>query len=307
MVLSESDEPGDVDVSEPAAAWGPLLERPPRASDTVLVLGWNSGAPHLIDSIRRDLHGALNVTVVIEADVTDETAGFGPDSVVAHIRPEGGIQHWLDDEANRAGYHHAIVLTDETKAPDVADTETLLAFLALRPAGANGNPETVVAELRQRSSKHLVARHEADDLIAGGALTADALAQYAVNPGVASVFDQLFGDGAFEIDLVAPGEYGLADEFGFRDVVRAAADRGEIALGYRLRTSEAPVGSGGEASPRLVLNPRKDALDTDPSGRSARRRRALRRRRPSRSGGVGRRRERGDVVTGREPTVIPRS
>ena len=254
VVLADHDEAGPVDPTQAGVAGPrPTLGIVAR-SGRVLVLGWNAGVRKLIDSVRGDLEQPPEVTVVTEHDVATQLAEWWPEGGVDHVHPTGGVQAWLDDDANRVGYDHAIILSDHAKAPSVADAETLLAYLALRPPGVHEHyPETAVAELQQRSAKHLVARNEGNDLIAGRSLTADVLAQSAVSPRIASVLEQLLGDSAIEVDLVGPDRYELPERFDVRALVRAVAERGEIALGYRLR----PPG-GGDAhddDPVVVLDP----------------------------------------------------
>jgi hypothetical protein len=254
LVLSETDRtptPGPEREDRPGAplSGSRRAGREPSTPGPTLVLGWRNGAVDLLHSLEATLPAGSTIDVVADADAP---SGLPP-TVASWVRRP--VNAWLDEHEDRDRYEHAIILSDDTLDPTVADAETLLAFLALRPPGrAQRNPETVVAELRRRASKHLVAAHESTDLIVTGALTADALVQYAVRPETQQVFDRLLGHDEFEIDFVPVERLELPDRPTFRDLARQVGERGEVVLGYRVR-----VGAHSDGSPDrvLVLNPRK--------------------------------------------------
>ena len=252
VVISVSDDPGTV--STDLAIRGPRagISAELRAPSRYVVIGWNEGGPGLVDALERELGDLLTAVDVVVPAVPDDAADVG-DRVRWTIVPSDELQGWLDDPQSMLRCDHAIVLSDTSRPPAVADAETLLTLLALRPPGRGDKPDTVVAELRERASRHLVTSMLVDDLIINDAFAATLLAQQALRREMSQVVDELLRH-EVRIALAEPGEYlGAESSRSFRDITVAAARRGEIAVGVR------PVPNGSVLAAPLV-NPGKDEV-----------------------------------------------
>lgn len=218
----------------------------------LLLVGWNDGACHLVEVLDQYAGPASTLTIVTDRALTTSLPGALKNlTATSVIELSGGLQEWLD--AERDHYDHAVVLSDDDKSAAASDAATFLTLLALRPAGLeHGNPTTVVAQLRERASKHLARQSLADDVVVGDALTATAIAQLTMAPALEPVLQELIGPTPFALDIVAPAALDLEGVVSFADVSLAAMAAGEIALGWR------------KIDGAVVLNPAKgSSVSTD--------------------------------------------
>jgi hypothetical protein len=226
--------------------------RAEKQGEGVLVIGWNSRGPELVEALDSYLSPVAPITVVTEISEpkipVSRTFGTG-DAATINCLVVDDLQAWLDDPDSVRDVPHSIVLGDDRMSAEVSDAHVLLALEALHPPGQPANPGTVVAELRLRSSRHLPSHHEHCDLIVGDALVALLVAHFAVDSDSRSVLGALTDGGGIEFDLSATEE---PDEIlTFDAAVQHFAEHGQVAVGYRVRSPEGH-------HPALVLNPAKD-------------------------------------------------
>ena len=104
----------------------------------------------------------------------------------------------LDDDEFVSKFDHVVVLADHTISDEESDSRVLSDVLACRvhleSRDQSIQPMTVVAELRQRSSRHIAAIRMADDLLVSDALTACAIAQFALYPENGTVLRHLLSE-----------------------------------------------------------------------------------------------------------------
>src|SRR5690606_35802478 len=110
-----------------------------------------------------------------------------------------------------------------------ADARTLLTLLLVQQA-AKG-PLRVVTELMDSADIELAVASGGDDYVVSDALSGYLMSQLAENPELNEVFDGLFEGADVVLRLVPAAHYGL-DASTFGDLVTAAQDHGEVALGY---------------------------------------------------------------------------
>ncbi|WP_426571349.1 CASTOR/POLLUX-related putative ion channel [Aquihabitans sp. McL0605] len=221
-----------IDMAAPPLEGGrPSCCERPLETQHLLVVGWNSGAVHLLEVLDQYAGEGSSVTVVTSDPVEPgplKLESFGDQRFIC---PTIGVQAWLDLE--RDHFDHAIVLADDAVSPAASDASAFVTLLSLRPAGdIHGNPTTVVAQLRQRENKHLARQSLADDLVVGDAVTATTLAQLAMNPDLEHVLHDILGDTPYTIELVANPYLGRTSSVSFEQITTAIALHGEIALGW---------------------------------------------------------------------------
>lgn len=138
------------------------------------------------------------------------------------------------------------------------DARTLMTLLQVRqllaalPPGAS--VPSIASELLDVRDVELARNDDSDDFVVSERLTSLMMAQLAENPELGAVFTDLLDAEGTDMSLKPASTYlPVGAEVPFAEAVKAARDRGEVALGYRLPRS-------GGASGAVVVNPRKSAV-----------------------------------------------
>jgi len=157
------------------------------SKDHVIICGWNSRVPQMVEVLRREAFGA-GVPVVILAQLPENPMMNEPIRFVS-----GDTAHAKDLE--RAGVQTAraaIVVTDESDhephMDSTYDARAVLTVLALKAANPNLH---VVAQMRDPRNRDHFERARADEMIASAEMSEGLLARAALNIGIASAFGTL--------------------------------------------------------------------------------------------------------------------
>jgi hypothetical protein len=161
-----------------------------------LFVGQNAWLPGLIQELSAVVPAHSTGTLLVHAHEDVQRlpvfAGNNVDIVVRSILNEP-----LDSDEFISKFDHVIVLADHNVDDEESDSKVLTDVLACRvhleTRQNSFQPVTVVAELRQRASKHIAAVRMADDLLVSEALTACAMAQFALYPENNHVLRHLLG------------------------------------------------------------------------------------------------------------------
>lgn len=233
--------------------------RPEPAGPTrLLLLGWNRRAPLVLEQLRSTARPGSVVDVVADSAVPGprEPEGGGaarPDVRFRSLplsRPEILLELDLDP------YDGVIVLgPDREEGPDHPDDWTLVTLLTVRLLEQRTGRETrVVTELVDDRNRPLAPVNSGTDVIVSGMLVGLLMAQITQNRHLAPVFEELFAAEGNNVCLRPADAYIRAGaEATFADVVAAARERGECAIGYRWRD----VARTGPADHGVRLNPPK--------------------------------------------------
>ena len=136
-----------------------------------------------------------------------------------------------------------------------ADGRTLVTLLHLRDmASRAGQDSSIVSEMLDVRNRELAQVTQADDFIVSDRLVSLMMAQLSENSELKAVFDDLFRAEGSEIYLKPASDYVALDQpMNFYTVLEAARRRGEVAIGYRLKSES--------SDPKLAygvhLNPKK--------------------------------------------------
>lgn len=212
----------------------PRDQRPVRT----LILGWNERAPIIIKELDNYVPPGSEVTVVADIDPDGmETEGEGAHQIVSFQSGDITDRQTLNKLAIPS-YQHIIVLSySDTLGPQEADALTLITLLHLRDiADKAGYPFSIVSEMLDVRNRDLAEITKADDFIVSDKLISLMLAQISENKGLAEVFADLFDPEGAELYLRPARDYvQLGQPLNFYTVVEATRQRGQIAIGYRLR------------------------------------------------------------------------
>jgi len=214
----------------------PVAPEPERA----LILGWNWRAPSIINALDHYVAPGSSVTVVAdvdqgEAEIARECSAL-QHQTVTFTSGDTTDRRTLDGLAVQT-YNHLIVLCYDHLDPQQADARTLITLLHLRDIAERvGHPFSIVSEMLDVRNRNLAEVTRADDFIVSDKLISLMLAQVSENKALNAVFADIFDPEGSEIYLKPATNYvkpGVA--VNFYTVVESARQRGEIAIGYRLK------------------------------------------------------------------------
>ena len=243
-----------------------IVNRPPAAPapERSLILGWNWRAPSIINELDHYVAPGSEVTVVSNnADAGDLVARQCADTQNQKITCVTGdtTDRRTLDGLNATRYDHVIVLSyADVLDEQQADAQTLITLLHLRDiADRAGKPLSIVSEMLDLRNRALAEVTKADDFIVSDKLVSLMLSQVSENKQLNAVFTDIFDPEGSEIYVKPAGHYVcLGEPVNFYTVVEAARQRGEVAIGYRLRA----LASDAAQSYGVVVNPDKSQTVT---------------------------------------------
>lgn len=242
------------EIIQPAAS-------PAAEAESTLILGWNWRAPAIIRELDQYVAPGSQVTIVADPELA------GPDlagccgeltNQEIEVRFADTSDRRTLDGLDLDGYDHLILLcySDRLNAQQ-ADARTLITLLHLRDIAQSQRTRfSIVSEMLDIRNRNLADITRADDFIVSDKLVSLMLAQVAENKHLNAVFTDLFDPAGSEIYLKPADWYmDTRQPVNFYTIVEAARRRGEVAIGYRLRSQAFdPAHTYG-----ITLNPSKDA------------------------------------------------
>ena len=224
-----------------------------------LFIGQNNWLPGLIRELSAVVPPRSTGTLLVNAHETVERLPFFAGSPV-DIEFRSEVNEPLDSDEFISHFNHVIVMADHSVSDEESDSKVLTDVLACRvhleTRDYSTQPMTVVAELRQRASKHIAAVRLADDLLVSEALTACTMAQLALYPENAVVLRHLLGaDSPVFLQGISAAEI-LGDRTEMlwsevQEILRVTS--GEIAMAVRGVNDQLGM-------PVVRMNPKDDVL-----------------------------------------------
>jgi hypothetical protein len=249
---------GSAQVSTPA----PLQPAP--KSRRVLILGWSRKVPALLENFEHYGEDAFEIDVVSSTPIEEREAALvrhGSDTPGGRVRQieAGFTAPGVLERLEPRRYDNIVLLASERlDEEEQADATTVFAYLMLRGLLAEEGPRPdLFVELMDAENQFLF-RDEQEDVIASPLLVSYLLSQVALRRELAAVFAELSRPQGAQFVLESAQDYlATSQPVRFEDVERAAAARGEIALGLR---------RAGSPEAGLALNPDRETEWTLVSG-----------------------------------------
>ena len=226
------------------------------AGRRMLILGWSRKVPALLEELARVREGAYAVDVVSSTPGPEREAalvrrGATLDGIALQQIEAGYTDPGVLERLEPARYDNIVLLASERlDHEEQADANTVYTYLLLRGllAAASPSPRLFV-ELLDAQNEFLFAREDSDRIVSP-LLVSYLLSQVALRRELGAVVAELSSSAGAQIALRPARAYLAAGEPArFADLGRAAAARGEIALGVRRA-----AGAGAE----LELNPDRE-------------------------------------------------
>ena len=237
----------DRDAVSPPATDGPVA-----VAEHLLLVGWNDLAPLVLAHLDQFVAPGSIADVLIHESSLGSLELPVPelDNLTVHLRHIDGRTAEYDDVAASRPYSSVIILGYRADvSPAEADAKTLLTLLLLNRSlrGVDQRPR-IVTELLDARDVDLAVVTGADDFVVSDALASLMMAQLAERAELHDVFTDLFDSDGSAVQMISARRYVPAGPVTFADIVVAASQRGEVALGYRLA-----------ATNDVVVNPPKGA------------------------------------------------
>jgi Trk K+ transport system NAD-binding subunit len=242
IVIAEDDSVIRLATAAVPVAHGALVAgaRVAHPAERVLLLGWNSRAPRIVDQLDQYVSAGSQLQIAARAPAGGNAELHALQARLRNLRigfKEADITDRFALEALDVGtFDHVIVLAEPAATGELADSRTLVTLLHLRDMEAMlGERYSIVSEMNDERNRMLAQVTKADDFVVGGRLISLLLTQLAENHHLSSVFGHLFDPRGSEIYLRPAGDYvRLGEWINFATVIEAAAHRGETAIGYRI-------------------------------------------------------------------------
>jgi Trk K+ transport system NAD-binding subunit len=267
IVLAEDDSVIRLAGAASPIATGAIVANPLPTShpERVLLLGWNSRAPRIIDQLDQYVAGGSQLQIAARQPDGGTAELHAVQDRLHRLRigfKEADITDRVALEALDVGtFDHVVVLAEPAATGELADSRTLVTLLHLRDMESTlGERYSIVSEMNDERNRMLAQVTKADDFVVGGRLISLLLTQLAENHHLAAIFGCLFEPAGSEIYLRPADNYvRLREWINFTTMVEAARQRSETAIGYRvIAQSHEPPDYG------VRLNPPKNepvALD----------------------------------------------
>ncbi len=226
-----------------------------------LFIGQNKWLSGLIRELSLVVPPHSTATLLLHAEEeVDRLPHFAGSTIDIVLRST--VNEPLDDDAFAARFDHVIVMADHEVSEEESDSKVLTDVLACRvhleSRELHLQPMTVVAELRQRASKHIAAVRMADDLLVSEALSACAMAQFALYPENGEVLRSLLGsESPVFLQGIPAGEVLELNESMHWDEVQKRLRETTGEIGLAVRTINEVTGI-----PFVHMNPKNDAMVT---------------------------------------------
>lgn len=255
-------EPADPSEVSAAGFDGNLRSFPtpaPANARRILLLGWSHRVPAIVGEldelgIERFEVDVLSGLPAAERERRLVEQGSVPARVVVrHLEGDYTTPARLA-AANPGAYDNVLLLGSQwLETREESDARTILAYLLLRDMLTGERRPRLLVELMDPANLALF-RERPGEVVISPQLVSHMLAQVALRPGLAGVFDDLFGPDGAEILFRPAGSCGLAGrELGFAALQAASAARREIAIGVRFARDRDGHAGG------IRLNPSRSA------------------------------------------------
>ena len=230
--------------------------------ERIIMLGWNWRAPIIIRELDNYLESGSILRLVADGNLCDPGE---PPTGLLNLRVEyttaGTTDRRVLEGLRIEQYDHIIILSySDAMSAQEADSVTLMTLLHIRDIASNRKRRfSLVSEMRDIRNRNLAEITGADDYIVSDQMLSLLLTQISENKHLSGVFGDLFDQDGSEIYLKPAGKYvKTGSPVSFYTVLESAADKGEVAIGYRLISQK----DDAEKTYGVVVNPLKDVSIT---------------------------------------------
>ncbi len=230
--------------------------------EKTLLLGWNQTAINTIRELDNYVMKGSRLTLVsknIDNEALEKIISQMSNQEIELVKESPENREVLDKLIEK-NYDHVIILCDDHKDVQEADSSVLITLLHLRDISEKtGARFSVVSEIMDFRNKKLAEVTKVNDFIVSEKLVSLIMAQVSENPKLNAVLQDLFDADGSEIYIKPSKDYVLSGRpVNFYTVVEAARLKGEVAIGYILSSRQGDA----DASYGIRVNPKKSETIT---------------------------------------------
>jgi Trk K+ transport system NAD-binding subunit len=231
--------------------------------ETTLIIGWNRRAHLIINELDNYVYPGSRITVISE-----NTSAESDLTMYCSDLQNQTVTFWFGDTTNRRilddlnieTYNHIIVLS-QTENSDIqaSDARTLSTLLHLRDiADTKGHEFSIVSEMLDDRNRELAEITNTDDFIVSVKLDSLMLSQISENKELKTIFENLFSAGGPSIYIRPAENYvELGRAVNFYTIMESARQQGHLAIGVKMKNSDASFHKQEILSHGVVVNPNK--------------------------------------------------
>ncbi len=229
-----------------------------RQKEKNCIIGWNECGAKIVQELDNYVAPGSELSILADSDGLKEKAESLGNSMknqsISFTRGNTTVRSTLEN-ADITSFDNVIVLAYSGLTHEEADSKTLISLLHLRNMfETKGKKISIVSQMHDVRNRDLAEVTKADDFIVSDRLISTLISQLSENRHLHEVFEKLFTSEGSEIYLKPAGDYVKpGSEMNFYTVLKAAADRNEIAIGYRI----AKHSMNPEENYGIMLNPDK--------------------------------------------------
>ncbi|MCO4320550.1 CASTOR/POLLUX-related putative ion channel [Aliidiomarina quisquiliarum] len=216
-----------------------LIQKAHASRHRLLVLGWNSRVPKVLDELAREKNVYFDVTLVSTAPVADREQALTEQLGENWPGVTKCLQADYTNETVQQGLHpemfHTVLLfsSDRVGTGEEADARSIVAFMVLdyllsKLAKGRVRPH-VLLELHDQSNEVYVS-HSNNDVMVSSVIISHILAQVALHPYLRSVYDDLLSSHGAHLSIRFLPE-GLHRELAIAEVQQYVLAEGGVLLG----------------------------------------------------------------------------
>jgi Trk K+ transport system NAD-binding subunit len=242
IVVAEDDYEGTLEMIDNPNVDERAIANIPHSQDkteNVLILGWNENCKTIITELSNYIETGSEILVIadkIESKDHVEQIRQGKEILIKY-READTTDHRVLEKLELGRFDYIIVLGYTNLDIQERDARTLLTLLHLRKILENRKVEreiSIVSELSDDRNRRLAETFKPCDFIISDNIISTMMAQLSENSELKPVFDDLMNAGGCEIYLRPVTNYiNPKIEVNFNTIIKSAAQKKEIAIGYR--------------------------------------------------------------------------
>ena len=228
--------------------------------NNLLISGWSSMGDAVLTELAALMPKGSSVHVVYNESLVPANSLKGKkwgNLKFTHKTISGSVSEFTGVTKNQKFDEIIVLGYRENISQGDADAHTMLTMLQLNQLklkASNGEATRLIAEILDSRRADLARVAAEGDLVISDHLAALLIAPLSQNPSLAPIYDELFGSGGASILINPIQNYvAIGETTTFADMVAAASDRGESAIGYRVGNYTEHDGSTG-----VTVNPNKN-------------------------------------------------